>query len=264
MSKNYDILIIDDEQLIIDSVKKIVSFENISLDFALTAHDAFDRMKENDYKLIFTDIMMPEMDGFQLLEKMRLAKIETPVIMSTGYSTDENAIRALQDGALAFIPKPFDIDELISVVRRGLKFGELQKKARNDDSSSIAYVPCPSAYYRLGYTSWIRFNGEGIIAIGITDCFIKTLTKISEIEFLNADGKVFQGTPYAKFIDENELPNQVLSPLSGTIIQINEELKTNIPLVEKDPYFDGWIYKIIPTDLDTELKKLTPCSSDRL
>jgi CheY-like chemotaxis protein/glycine cleavage system H lipoate-binding protein len=264
MSNKYDMLIIDDEQLIIDSVKKIVEFENISVDYSLTANEAFEKMKRNDYKLIFTDIMMPEMDGFQLLEKMRLSKIEIPVVMSTGYSTDENAIRALHDGALAFIPKPFDIDELISVVRRGLKFGELQKSMKADDSSSIAYVPCPSAFYKLGYTSWIRFDGEGIVAIGITDCFIKTLTKITAIEFLNAEGKLFQGTPYAKFIDENELPNQVLSPLSGTVIKSNDDLITNIPLIEKDPYFAGWVYKIIPSDLDTELKKLTPCSSDRL
>src|SRR5210317_1277888 len=109
MNKN-KILIIDDEQLIIDSVKKIVSLEDISVDHALTAADALDKMNGGEYKLILTDIMMPEMDGFQLLEKMRLSKIDIPVIMTTGYSTGENAIRALHDGALAFIPKPFDID----------------------------------------------------------------------------------------------------------------------------------------------------------
>ena len=221
-------------------------------------------MRQGEYRLIITDIMMPKMDGFQLLEKMRLSKIDIPVIMTTGYSTGENAIRALQDGALAFIPKPFDVDELVSVVKRGLKFGELQNSIKTDESDSMSYVPCPSAYFRLGYTSWIRFDGEGIVAIGITDCFLKTITKVEDIEFLNEDSKVFQGTPYARFIDENNLPNQVLSPLSGTIIKQNKKLKTNIPLIEKDPYFDGWVYKIIPADLDNELKKLTPCSSDRL
>ncbi|MBL1213368.1 MAG: response regulator [Ignavibacteriae bacterium] len=259
-----NILVIDDEQLIIDSVEKIVSLEDITVDYALTAETALEKMKTGNYNLILTDIMMPEMDGFQLLEKMRLTKIDIPVIMTTGYSTGENAIRALHDGALAFIPKPFDIDELISIVKRGIKFSELQNSIKDDQSDTIAYVPCPSAYYRLGYTSWIRFDGEGIVAIGITDCFLNTITKIKEIEFLHSDLKVFQGTPYAKFIDENELPNPVLSPLSGTIIKQNEQLKTNIPLVEKDPYFDGWIYKVLPDDLDNELKKLTPCSSDRL
>jgi glycine cleavage system H lipoate-binding protein len=58
--------------------------------------------------------------------------------------------------------------------------------------------------------------------------------------------------------------HQVLASISGRIIEINEELLNNKTIVEKDPYFNGWLYRVIPNDIDYELKHLTPCSSDRI
>jgi glycine cleavage system H lipoate-binding protein len=51
--------------------------------------------------------------------------------------------------------------------------------------------------------------------------------------------------------------------MSGVIVARNERLLTKPELFEKDPYFEGWIYRIIPTELDYEMKLLIPCSSDR-
>jgi glycine cleavage system H lipoate-binding protein len=52
--------------------------------------------------------------------------------------------------------------------------------------------------------------------------------------------------------------------VSGRIIESNEELLHNMSILEKDPYFKGWIYRLIPTDIEYQLKHLTPCSSDRI
>ena len=62
----------------------------------------------------------------------------------------------------------------------------------------------------------------------------------------------------------NDRIHKVLSPVSGRIVEVNENLKKNPNLIEKDPYFEGWIYRVIPADLDYEIKNLVPCSSDRI
>jgi glycine cleavage system H lipoate-binding protein len=77
------------------------------------------------------------------------------------------------------------------------------------------------------------------------------------------NGILIQASPGIKIIAEDGLIHQLFSPLSGTIIDRNENLIVDPTLLEKDPYFEGWIYRIIPTEFDYEMKLLIPCSSDR-
>ena len=116
MKKETIILIIDDEQVILDAVSKIALSEGWEVDTVLNVKDGLNKLKINKYSLILSDIMMPETDGFQLLEELYAKQIDIPVIMITGYSTVENAVKSLYKGAIDFIPKPFTIDELVSTM----------------------------------------------------------------------------------------------------------------------------------------------------
>ncbi|MEJ2617205.1 MAG: response regulator, partial [Ignavibacteriaceae bacterium] len=107
MKKQWDILIVDDEQVVIDAVVKICSSEGYSVDWSIDAKEALGKFEKNSYKLIVCDIMMPDIDGFKLLDELRKIEISSPVIMTTGYSTVENAVNSLYNGAIDFIPKPF-------------------------------------------------------------------------------------------------------------------------------------------------------------
>ena len=121
MKKEYDILIIDDEQVVIDSVVKVVSSEGFKVDSAENASKALKKIMSNHYRLIICDIMMPEMNGFQFLKEINNMNNITPVIMTSGYSTIDNAIKSLLEGAIGFLPKPFTMNELMSRILRGLK-----------------------------------------------------------------------------------------------------------------------------------------------
>ena len=268
MIKQHDILIVDDEQVVIDAVNKICSSEGYKVDFSTDAIDALIKLKKNIYRLIICDIMMPEVDGFQFLDEINKNKIISPVIITTGYSTVENAVRSLYNGAIDFIPKPFTADELISSVSRGLKYLEIQKKLieskNNHDEASIIYVPCPAKYFRIGYSSWAAADYTGSILIGITDLYLKTIDSIEEIDLLKTDEEIVQGNSCAQLISKDGLVHYILSPVSGRIIEINNLLLSDKSIVEKDPYFNGWFYRIIPSDSEYELKHLIPCSSDRL
>ncbi len=267
MNKQFDILIVDDEQVIIDAVVKICSAEGYKVDYSIDANDALQKLKKNIYNLIICDIMMPEVDGFQFLNEVSKNKIISPVIMTTGYSTVENAVKSLYNGAIDFIPKPFTTDELLNSVSRGLKYLDIQKALTSNnskDDESIIYVPCPAKYYRLGYSSWASLENTGSILIGITDLYIKTIDSVEKIELFKIDDEIVQGNPCAQIESKRGLINTVLSPVTGRIIERNEILLNDKSVVEKDPYFKGWFYRIIPSESDYELKHLIPCSSDRL
>ncbi len=152
--KDEKILVIDDEQVILNAVSRIASAEGLNVDSDNDAASALKKLSHKEYSLILCDIMMPQMDGFTFLDEMQKRKILTPVIMITGYSTVENAVKSLYKGAIDFVPKPFTFEELNSSISRGIKFYRVQKgiedaKFRND-KTSILYVPGPPKYKRLG------------------------------------------------------------------------------------------------------------------
>ena len=210
--------------------------------------------------------MMPGIDGFGFLNELSERKISSPVIMTTGYSTVENAVKSLYTGAIDFIPKPFTADELFNSILRGMKYIRIQNslKSYKRDDSEIIYVPCPAKYYRLGYSSWAAEENTGSILIGSTDLFIKTIENISDLELFQNDEEVVQGNACAYIKDKEERVHPLLSPVSGRIIEVNEDIIKNKSLIEKDPYFEGWFYRLIPSDSEYELKNLINCSSDRL
>jgi len=268
MNKQFDILVVDDESVIINAVVKICSAEGLKVDTSADASEALSKIEKNSYRLIISDIMMPEIDGFQLLEAITKMKIKTPVIITTGFSTVENAVKSLYNGAIDFIPKPFSADELLSSVSRGLKYLDIQKKLEEPkglvNDESIIYVPCPAKYFRLGYASWVAPDNTGSVLIGVTDLFLRTIDSITEIELSKIDDEIIQGNSCAMIKSKDDLVHSILSPLSGRILEKNTRLLEDTSIVEKDPYFDGWFYRIIPSDNEFELKQLIPCSSDRL
>ena len=262
MDNKCKILIVDDEEVVIDSITKIATSEDIIADSALDASVGLQMVASTNYDLIICDIMLPVLDGFQFLAELEARRIDIPVIMTTGYSTIENAVKSLYTGAIEFIPKPFTVDEMISVIRRGIKYSSLMKLIRTNDDS-VVHVPSPAKYFRLGYSAWMNKDHDGSVLIGATDLFIKTIDQIKKIELHSINEKLTQANPAVKFETEDGMIHQLYSAISGIIIALNEKLISKPELLEKDPYFDGWIYRIVPTELEYEMKLLIPCSSDR-
>ncbi len=130
MHKDWDILVVDDEQVVIDAVVKICSSEGYTVDAAIDAKEALQKFSHNNYALIICDIMMPGIDGFEFLDELHKRKISSAVIMTTGFSTVENAVKSLYTGAIDFIPKPFTTDELVNSVLRGKKYIQIQNSVK--------------------------------------------------------------------------------------------------------------------------------------
>jgi len=268
MNKKAKILLIDDEQVVLDAVSKIASLERWEVDTVMNVKDGLDKLSRYKYELILSDIMMPDKDGFQLLEALYSEQNNIPVIMITGYSTVENAVKSLYNGAIDFIPKPFTYEEITSSICRGLEYREIQKKVAEAQKSgkdeSIIFVTCPAKYYRLGYMIWMNLEYEGSAKIGVTDLFLETVENISKIDLVENDDLLIQGTTCAKFETDDSLTHNCLAPLGGRIVERNEKIISDPTLLEKDPFFEGWLYRIIPSDIEYDMKYLIPCSSDRI
>ena len=268
MLNSADILVIDDEQMIINAVSKICTLENYSVNFANSIISGLDKISKNYYPIILCDIMMPDGDGFEILNEVMEKKIDTIVIMMTGYSTVENAINSLYKGAVDFIPKPFTADELLNSLSRAVKHKKIIEKQKllsmKNGNDELLFVTCPAKYLRLGYASWVFIENEGSAVIGICDLYTKTIDTIIEFELMNDNEEIGQGMVCASIKDNEERIHKVFAPITGRVVEVNNKVKAHPNLLEKDPYFGGWLYRVIPSNIDYEVRYLIPCSSDRV
>ena len=261
MKQIQDILVIDDEPMVTRVVVKVCGAEGMTITAANHAYEALRCLEESDFRLILCDIMMPELSGFQFLEELSKRGIQTPVIMMTGYSTVENAVKSLTStGAVDYIPKPFTADELLTVIRRSLRCGVLLDEAESASlprSGAMSYVPCPKNYYRLGYVSWALMEEKGTARIGVSDLFLKAAEGIKELELSLLGEDLLQGVPCAEATSPDRSKHSIMCPLSGIILEVNSDAQSTPSLVEKDPYFRGWLYRILPSNPASDLQWLS-------
>lgn len=268
MKSARDVLVVDDEAVITHAVERVCTAEGLTVDVAGSAEGGMSLLVRNTYRLIISDVMMADLDGFAFLVELRHRHVETPLIMTTGMSTMENAVRALNSGAIDFIPKPFTADELLSAVRRGLIYARLQGEAvataigaRPD---SMAWVPPPPQYHRLGYASWLAEEKSGTALVGVTDLLLKTVEQIQGITLAAVGDELVQGSSCATISSTDGLEHAVLCPVTGRVVEVNAAVVGAPAGIERDPYFEGWLYRVLPSELQYDLQHLTACSSDRM
>jgi len=261
MSLTRDILVIDDEPMVTQAVVKVCTAEGMTVTAAEQASEALRCLDETTFRLVLCDIMMHELDGFGFLEELARKGIQTPVVMMTGYSTVENAVRSLSSvGAVDYISKPFTADELLTVIRRSIRCGMLLDEAESASltrNNSMSYVPCPANYYRLGHVSWVLMEDEGTAKIGVSDLFLKATEGIRDFELSAPGDDLVQGIPCAAATSQDGSTHDIMCPLGGKILEVNAQAQSTPSLVEKDPYFRGWLYRILPSNPENNLRWLS-------
>jgi len=116
--KAFRILVVDDEQIVRDSLKDWLEEEGYSVDSAESGSDAMEKLGREHFNLMLTDIKMPGMDGVALLEKAAETFPELCILMMTAYATVETAVEAMKIGARDYLMKPFDPEDLVAKVTR--------------------------------------------------------------------------------------------------------------------------------------------------
>jgi DNA-binding NtrC family response regulator len=113
-------LVIDDEQIVLDSVSQILIDENYEVDVSLSGRAGLDWAIERPYDIVLTDIRMPDIGGMRVLRDVKRIKPSLPVVIITGYATTKSAVQAMKLGAADYIEKPFEPEQLLDAVARAL------------------------------------------------------------------------------------------------------------------------------------------------
>lgn len=114
------ILVVDDDEELVDFLEDYLEKDGYEVRGTYNGKDALRRFREREFDLVVLDLMLPEMDGYRVCERMR-REAETPIIMLTAKTSDEEKIKGLDLGADDYVTKPFSPGELLARIRAALR-----------------------------------------------------------------------------------------------------------------------------------------------
>jgi two-component system nitrogen regulation response regulator GlnG len=121
--------IVDDDRSIRWVFEKALSREGISYNSFASAREALDALSGGAPQVLISDIRMPGQSGIELLQEVKEKHPAVPVIVMTAYSDLESAVAAFQGGAYEYLPKPFDVDQAVELIRRALEESQREQEA---------------------------------------------------------------------------------------------------------------------------------------
>ena len=261
-----NILVIDDEEIIHSSLRKILTRYSHEVTTTFAASEGLELIAANSYDLVITDLMMPKMNGIELLEELRQRSIEVPVLMLTGYPTIRTAIQALRLGAVDYLAKPFTRHELLAPINRVLRRPGLDESVtplpRADPApptSEGLEAPdldlSPGDRYCLREHAWAIYRQDGAMDVGIEANFLASMPSIVEIEAPHEGDLIEQGYVSLRLTTRSGELHGVFTPLSGQVLDVNTRAVANPGNIDAN----SWIVRILPTNLEAELPLLRRC-----
>ena len=124
----YKVLVVDDEKAIRDSLKIILEDEGYFADTAGDGEEALQKIKEQNFDIVISDIKMPKLDGMQLLDQVSKLSPDTFFIIMTAFASVNTAIDALRKGAFDYLIKPVEFDDLLIRIKRLISYKKLSSE----------------------------------------------------------------------------------------------------------------------------------------
>jgi DNA-binding NtrC family response regulator len=132
MSRNARILVVDDDENIRKVVIAILEDEGYTVESVGTAKEAIEKSKRKFYNIALIDIRLPDMEGIELLTKIRDTTPRMRKVIVTGYPTLQNAVEAVNKGADVYIVKPFDVKKVLKTIEDQLNKQQAEKQYSQD------------------------------------------------------------------------------------------------------------------------------------
>lgn len=260
------ILCVDDEDVILDSFRKILVIDGYSVDTVNSGAEAVNLVKSLHYDFVFTDLKMPEMDGVEVTKIVKHLRPDIDVVIITGYATVESAVDCMKYGAMDYVQKPFTEDELIEFTKKSLikRQDRIQKQLKprvhiahlsEKERLITGEFAIPGGVFISDGHCWASISEDGTVKIGIDDFAKKLIGKISGIDLPNLGMNISKGQPLFSVRQGNRVI-QFLSPVSGQVKNINHDLVENLDALEFTPYEKNWFCSIDAEKLDSEIQAL--------
>jgi CheY-like chemotaxis protein/glycine cleavage system H lipoate-binding protein len=260
------LLCVDDEEVILDSFRKILVLDGYCVDTVQTGQEALGLIQTHHYDFVFTDLRMPAMDGMEVVKSVKHMRPDIDVVIITGFATVETAVECMKFGAMDYVQKPFTAGELLAFVKKLLI--KRQERIRNqlkpqvhitqvedDDRLTTGEFSIPGGVLISEGHCWTGISQEGVARVGLDDFARKLIGHIDAIEFPNAGMTVKAGQPLFGVRQKNRHA-QFYAPVSGRVVAINPALSESTELLEITAYHRSWICEIDADSLDSELPAL--------
>ncbi len=260
------ILAVDDEEIILNSFRKILVLAGFSIDTVESGSEVLGLIRKNKYDFVFTDLKMPEMDGVEVTKAVKHLRPDIDVIVITGYASVETAVETLKYGAMDYIQKPFAEDELLEFIKTALirRQDNLEKQMRHKirvirpgtrESKSKFELNVPAGVFVSPQHAWAKIELNGTVRVGLDDLIRKIFVQVDHIELPEtnrhfAKGETLFSVRYGDFC------LSIPSPISGRITSTNLEHAEHPEWLAIKPFELSWMCGLEPTNLAGELPSL--------
>jgi len=139
----YPVLVVDDEADIRDLMEMTLMKMGLRVDTAVGVDDAKEKLENNDYSLVLTDMRMPDGSGLEVVQHINKLMLDTPVAVITAFGNADQAVEALKEGAFDYLQKPITLSQLRSLVKSAVKVNEPEEKPQAEPAEPAAQ-PVPS------------------------------------------------------------------------------------------------------------------------
>jgi CheY-like chemotaxis protein len=260
------ILCVDDEEIILDSFRKILVLDGYSVDTVQTGPEALGLIQKNHYDFVFTDLRMPAMDGVEVAKSVRHMRPDIDVVIITGFATVETAVECMKYGAMDYVQKPFTEEELRAFVKKVLIRRQDQIEKRLKPKIHITHGPAdatvrPGEFFIPGGVwispghCWAGLAQDGSVMVGLDDFAKKLIGRVDAVEMPAPDATLNAGEPLFA-IRQGARRIQFFSPVSGRVVKINQSLAKLQPELDVTTYHNHWVCVISGEKLDAEIPAL--------
>ena len=189
------ILVVDDEVRMCESLKILLGGRNCQIETCPSAREAMSWLEKNHCDLMLLDLMMPEMDGYQLLDHVKAGYPDVTVIMMTGHASIESAVEALKRGAHDYLGKPFEHDELVKRVQNALD----QKRLRAERDIFRKKFEISEERYRY----LVQHSPDLIFTLGAKSEFLFVNNTVESL--LGYESASLQGKDFSTIVHEDDV-----------------------------------------------------------
>lgn len=260
------ILCVDDEEIILDSFRKILVIDGYSVDTVQTGQEALGLIQTHHYDFVFTDLRMPAMDGVEVVKSVKHMRPDIDVVIITGFATVETAVECMKYGAMDYVQKPFTEEELRAFVKKAVikRKDTIEKqlkpkihithRAEPGDVRAGEFSIPGGVLISKGHC-WTGLSQDGSVKVGLDDFAKKVIGRVDALELPNVGMTVHAGQPLFS-VRQGARRIQFYAPVSGKVVKVNQALNEMIDDLDVTPYHSHWACMIDGESLDAEIPAL--------
>jgi len=284
MPDHPSLLVVDNEEVVGEACRRILGRQGFNVVVSTDPEEGLRLARHGGYQAVLLDVVMPKMDGVRFLELLRATHPNLPVLILTGYPGVATATACIRLGAADYITKPFTLEELTRAVHRVLRLSAGEHGVQDIPQSALT-TDSPSNGPAMGdetlfwEEAWLRLSKDGMAWVGAVLPGVREVG-LKTVQLPRIGQTVFQGLPLAGVLladnrwggeywayEESSTADVTVhghralaipSPVSGTVVSVNESLRNDPSLLVSEPCGRGWIACICPTSCEEEASQWRP------